>query len=201
MQEGGSYIKDTGDFLNKIKNINAIPENAILVTADVVGLYPSIPHQPGLEALRKALYKRKTHKVPMGKLVKMTEFVVKNNYFQFSDEVYQQISGTAIGTKFAPPYACIFMDQVESKFLQTQKFQPLVWFRYIDDIFFIWTHGDNSLKNFMMEFNNFNPNINFICEFSEASISFLDLNVKLSNGKLQTSLYVKGTDRHQYLHF
>ena len=42
MQEGDSYIKDTGDFLNKIKNINAIPENAILVTADVVGLYPSM---------------------------------------------------------------------------------------------------------------------------------------------------------------
>ena len=51
----------------------------------------------------------------------------------------------------------------------------------------------------MMEFNNFNPNIKFIYEFSEASISFLDLNVKLSNGKLQTSMYVKPTDRHQYL--
>ena len=45
------------------------------------------------------------------------------------------------------------MDQVESKFLQTQKFQPLVWFRYID-IFFIWTHDENSLKNFKMKFNN-----------------------------------------------
>ena len=131
----------------------------------------------------------------------MAEFVLKNNYFQFSDKVYQQISGTAIGTKFAPPYACIFMDQVESKFLQTQKFQPLVWFRYIDDIFFIWAHGENSLKNFMMEFNNFNPNIKFTYEFSETSINFLDLNVKLSDGKLQTSLYVKPTDRHQYLHF
>ena len=43
MQEGESYIKDTVDFLNKIKNINAIPENPILVTADVVGLYPSLP--------------------------------------------------------------------------------------------------------------------------------------------------------------
>ena len=52
----------------------------------------------------------------------------------------------------------------------------------------------------MMEFNNFNPNIKFTCEFSEASINFLDLNVKLSEGKLQTSLYVKPTDRHQYLH-
>ena len=98
------------------------------------------------------------------------------------------------------------MDQVEIKFLQTQKsqtskFQPLVWFRYIDDIFFIWIHGENSLKNFMMEFDNFNPNIKFTYEFSEASISFLDPHVILSDGKLQTSLYVKPTDRHQYLHF
>ena len=52
----------------------------------------------------------------------MAEFVLKNNYFQFSDKVYQQISKTAIGTKFAPSYACIFMDQLKSKFLQTQKF-------------------------------------------------------------------------------
>ena len=148
MQESESYIKDTADFLNKIKIINAIPENAILVTSDVVVLYPGIPHQAGLEALREALDKRKTHKVSTGKLVKMAEFVLKNNYFQFSDKVYQQISGTAIGTKFASPYACTFMDQVESKFLQTQKFQPLVWFRYIDDIFLIWTHDENSLKNF-----------------------------------------------------
>ena len=93
------------------------------------------------------------------------------------------------------------MDQVESKFLQTQKFQPLVWFRYIGNIFFIWTHGENSLKNFLMEFNNFNPNIKFTYEFSEASINFQYLNVKLSNGKLQTSLNLKPTDRLQYLHF
>ena len=98
-----------------------------------------MPHQVGLEALREASDKRKTHKVPTGKLVKMAEFVLfvlKNNYFQFSDKVYQHISGTAIGTKFASSCACIFMDQVKSKFFQTREFQPLVWFRYIDDIFF-----------------------------------------------------------------
>ena len=53
----------------------------------------------------------------------------------------------------------------------------------------------------MMEFNNFNPNIEFSYEFSEASVNFLDLNVKLSNGKLQISLYVKPADRSQYFHF
>ena len=76
-----------------------------------------------------------------------------------------------------------------------------MWFRYIDDIFFLLAHGENSLKNFMMEFDNFNPNINFTYEFGKENINFLHLNVKLSNGKLQTSLYVKLTDHHKYLHF
>ena len=53
----------------------------------------------------------------------------------------------------------------------------------------------------MMEFDNCNPNIKFTYEFSEASINFLDLHVRLSNGKLHTFLYVKPADCHQYLHF
>ena len=67
----------------------------------------------------------------------MKEFVFKNNYSEFNGEVKKQISENAIGTKFAPPYLCIFMDQVETEFPETQKHKPLVWFRYIADFFFI----------------------------------------------------------------
>ena len=74
-------------------------------------------------------------------LVKMAKFVLKTNYFEFNGKVKQQISGTVIGTKFVPLYACIFMDEVETSFLETQEMKPLVWLRYIDDVFFIWTHG------------------------------------------------------------
>ena len=55
MQDSCSYIKDFGDFLKKKLNIGKIPEGAILVTADFVGLYPSISHEASLEALRKRL--------------------------------------------------------------------------------------------------------------------------------------------------
>ena len=48
MQSSWSYIENSGDFLRKIKQIVNLPENSILVTADVVGLYPSIPHGLGL---------------------------------------------------------------------------------------------------------------------------------------------------------
>ena len=51
------------------------------------------------------------------------------------------------------------MDEIETKFLQTQEFQPLVWFTYIDNVFFIWTHGPDKLISFMTDFNNYHPNI------------------------------------------
>ena len=140
-----SYIKDSGDFTKKIKRISNIPDDAILVMADVVGLYPSILHELGLKALEafeEALEKRDPIQISTFDLVKMATFVRQNNYFEFNGKTKQQISGTAIYTKFTPPYACIFMDQVESEFLKGQTHQLLVCSRYIGDIFFIldsWT--------------------------------------------------------------
>ena len=126
--------------MEKRKTLGCIPDNAILVTAGVVGLYPSIPHQAGLIALKEALDKKK---IPTDDLIRMAEFVLSNS------DAFQQISGTAIGTKFAPPYACIYMDQVEQKFLAMQINQHLIWLRYIDDLFFIWTHGEKELEKFV----------------------------------------------------
>ena len=146
MQKSWSYIKDSGDFMEKIKRIGNIPEDTILVTADFVGSYPSISHELGLKALEAALEKRDSIQISTSEHVKMTKFVLQNNYFEFNGETKQLISGTAVGTKFVPPYARIFMDQVETEFLKTQIHQPLVWFRYVDDIFFIWTHGQKKIK-------------------------------------------------------
>ena len=103
MKEGKSYIKDTADFIDKIKDLGEIPEGAILVTADVVGLYPSIPHTEGQEFLRKQYDKFLQKKVPAEDVIKMADLVLKNNFFEFNSKFFQQISGIAIGTKFAPP--------------------------------------------------------------------------------------------------
>ena len=57
----------------------------------------------------------------------MAVFVLKSNNFEFGNNTkQQQISRTAIGTKFAPPYACIFMNNLETKLLEGQQLQPLV---------------------------------------------------------------------------
>ena len=81
----------------------------------------------------------------------MAEFVLKNNYFEFDSNVKHQISGTAIGTKFAPPYACIYMDYMENQFLKNEQIQPWIWFRCIDDIF---SFGQPVKKNLMIFWND-----------------------------------------------
>ena len=93
------------------------------------------------------------------------------------------------------------MDELERAFLQTQDHQPFLWLRYIDDIFFIWTHGEKRLQIFLEKLSKFHPNIQFTRESSKENISFLDLNVKLSEGQLEMDLYIKPTDMHQYLHY
>ena len=55
MKQGESYIRDTGDFLAKLKAAGEVPKGAILVTADVAGLYPSIPYSEGLVILKNSM--------------------------------------------------------------------------------------------------------------------------------------------------
>ena len=94
----------------------------MLVTADVVDLYPIIPHNVGLRAQKEALDKRQ--RILTEDLVQMAVFSLKNVFFEFNNVIKQQISETAIGTKCAPTYACIFMDKVGTKFLETQRNKP-----------------------------------------------------------------------------
>ena len=60
------------------------------------------------------LYDRVNEKIDTEELVIMAEFVLKSDYFEFNSKVKQQLSGTAIGAKFVPPYAYVFINQVET---------------------------------------------------------------------------------------
>ena len=80
MQNGLSYISDSQQFLEEIKTTGSV----ILVTAHVVGFYPYISHQAGLKALKEALEKRDIKNIPTEDLVKMAEFVLNNNIFEFN---------------------------------------------------------------------------------------------------------------------
>ena len=71
-------------------------------------------------------------------LLELTEIVLKN-IFQLSSTL-KELRSTAIGIKFAPPYAIIFVADLEERVLKNIELKPRIWWRYIDDIFLIWEH-------------------------------------------------------------
>ena len=73
MQSGWSYIQDSGDFIDQIKRI--VCEGSFLVTADVVGLHPSIPHNEELLALKNKLEEQVSSKIPTSDLAKQNLFL------------------------------------------------------------------------------------------------------------------------------
>ena len=54
----------------------------------MVGLYPSIPREAGLQVLEEALEKRNHKQIPTDRLLKMAQFVPKNNFFEFNNDVF-----------------------------------------------------------------------------------------------------------------
>ncbi|XP_074853017.1 uncharacterized protein LOC142014404 [Carettochelys insculpta] len=189
-----TYLRDTTDFLRKLQYIDDLPENTILATMDVEDLYTNIPHKDGINAVRNSIPDDAIAHL----MAELCNFILTHNYFRFGDDIYLQISDTAMGTRMAPQYANIFMADLEQRFLSSRPLTPCLHLRYIDDIFIIWTHGKETLEEFHRDFNNFHPNINL--EQSTQEIHFLDTTVLIHDGHINTTQYCKPTDRYAYLH-
>ena len=93
------------------------------------------------------------------------------------------------------------MDYIEREFLKSEQIQPWIWFRYTDDIFFIWTASEKELDEFLKCLNSFHPNLRFTYERYRESLNFFNVIVKIQQREFVTDLYCKSTDGHQYLHF
>ena len=85
-------------------------------------------------------------------------------------------------------------------FPKIQGPKPLFLQQYIDDLFFIWPHDSISLLTFKELLNQAHNSIHFELNFSSSEIPFLDTLVYKEDGRLQTRLYKKPTDRQQFLH-
>jgi hypothetical protein len=196
-----SYVKDTTHFLQKLQEVGELPRGSMLVTMDVVALYPNIPHQGALDAVKNMLHKHRPGPVRPSNdtLVKLLSMVLTKNNFTFNGKHFLQLIGTSIGTKAAPGVANHYLDWFERMFVYPYKLQPFIYVRYIDDCFLIWHHSLQELHKFVEHLNAKVPTIKFTVEISEMEVPFLDVKVKKINDKIVTDLYTKPTDSHDYL--
>ena len=196
-----SYLRDSTHLINLLKALT-LPKNAILASLDVTSLYTNIPNQEGINATASYLFRYRDPLVnPTNySLCKLLELVLTTNNFKFDSKDCLQVGGTAMGTKLAPSFANLFMGYFEDKFVYSYHLKPFIWKRFIDDIFFVWTYGQNELDNFVDYLNNCHDTIKFTLETSLLNINFLDITIPHeSDSTVSTNLYCKPTDSHNYL--
>ena len=190
------------DFINKLQNIKYVPHNAILATLDVKSLYSNIKHNEDLLALEQCLDNR-THKEPSSKVITtLMHHILTLQNFNFNGRNFLQIKGCAMGTIAAPSYAAIYMGKFETQFIYPEiNSDCLFYARYIDYIFLIYTGGDTKLKQLLKDLNTKHDLMKFDYETSTKSIEFLDTLIYVDEERhLQSTLYTKPTDTHNYLH-
>ena len=120
------------------------------------------------------------------------------NNFEFENNHYLELQGTAMGTKMPPAYANLFMGDLEQKILAQSPLRPLVWWRYIDDILMIWPHGEEKLNEFVNLLYSSHEAISSPMKFHSLKSTFL-MSLLLHNNSIATDFHVKSTDTHQYL--
>ena len=191
-----SYIKDRNDFIKKVQ------KDAILVFLDVKAQYTSIPNSEGIAAVKRAYDKYQQKTVATKVLTTFLALILTLNNFIFNSKLYLQIKGCAMGTICVPAYANIFMAYFEEKFIHPlTDAKTLLYLRFIDDIFMIWTKSEKDLIEFLNELNTKHTSIKFEFKYLRQQIEFLGTLVYIdNNNKLQTTLYKKPTDRQNYLH-
>ena len=108
-----------------------------------------------------------------------------------------------MGTKLAPSYANIYMGYLEKKLLANAPHKPDLYLRFTDDIFCIFTTGEQSVEEFVEYMNNAHNSIKFTAEMSKDSLPFLDTRVTVdhTNNSVYTELYTKDTDTQNYLSY
>ena len=186
-------VKDSFEFKEFILGQQVSSENECMISFDVTSLFPNIPLNETIELCEQLWTETET--MTKEALVELLRFSTKDLSFLFNDKWYKQKDGVAMGSPLAPTLASIFMQSFENIIDQFTGSKPLVYKRYVDDIFLIFEKEDQ-VKPFLDYMNGIHPNIKFTMEFEQQNkISFLDVLIKrVNHERYQTEVFRKKTD-------
>ena len=133
-------------------------------------------------------------------IVSLLEFCLRSTYFTFKGRFNEQQDGAAMGSSISPNVANLYMEDLETKAIQSAQNPPSFWRRFVDDTLTIMK--SSQIDNFLQHLNSLDQNIQFTKEEarSDGSMPFLDVLITpREDGSLETTVYMKPTHTDLYL--
>jgi hypothetical protein len=204
-----AYLKDSWQLLGDLSKLDKLPPNARLFSVDAVSMYVNIDTNHAVTTLRAWFDLQKTKGKlpkdnPIDLVVQGTRLVMTNNVFDFDDESFQQVNGTAMGTSMACMYATIYYSyQEETAILpKKDKLGLLFYKRFIDDGFIIQLMTPGAHARLVNIFNSFREKgkwLEWTTTKPLTTADFLDLGLYIKDGFIHSRTYEKAMNLHLYI--
>jgi reverse transcriptase-like protein len=195
-----TYVKNSRDFLTKLRNLKLDKNKHYwLVSGDIDSMYPNIDLNIAFNVISK-LYSHSNIKKALSQsdFNKLLWALLNQNLIAFNGKFFVQISGLPMGSSAAPPVAILVVNGMEVQNLDPTF--PVIWTRYIDDIFLIFD-DKTKMDAFLQNYNNMHPSIKVNWKIGK-SVEYLDIGIQLdSNNNIITYPFQKPMSIFQYIPF
>ncbi|CAF4858579.1 unnamed protein product [Rotaria socialis] len=178
-------------------------KETLLCTIDVVDLYTMIPQTEGVLAIKKMLDYLELKQIgglKIETIIRLSRFVMTNNYFLYEGQYYHQIRGGAMGSPLTLTIANCYMFFFERNIVKQITNAGGLYLRYIDDMFIIINWPERHLNKQIDQWNTLDSNIQLKAQAGQ-SINFLDIYIENINADLFTKVYHKPSHEPYYLPF
>jgi len=152
------HVKNSFQFVQILESLRVRPED-LIVSFDVVSLFINVPIVDSLELLGHHFED----------VLALFKHVL--TYFCFDGQFYEQTDGEAMGSPLSPVITNFFMEDFKKKAIEQATHKPVCWFRYVDDTFVIWPHGQEKLEHFLIHLNGLHNKIQFTMEKKKKTTS------------------------------
>ena len=137
-------------------------------------MYTNTGIDAGINSSKRAFDMYPDSDRPDKNIIDFLELSLKGNDFEFNGEMYQQVCGCAMGTRFNPNVSSIYVAGWEEAALSKSSKYPVAYIRYLDDIIIIWRHSKEEFWNIFEILNQQDDNITLKATISDKSRGYLD---------------------------
>lgn len=195
-------LKDTFHLIEQLNNLQ-LPEDYILVSFDVINMFPSIPFQLiQYDINLNWKYIKKHTEVDKTTFLSLLKFIYDNNYFVYDNTYYKQLHGASMGSKLTPIQACRIIYNLFVTVTESLNFTLFFIKLFVDDS--IAAVHKNKVQELLTALNNYNKDIQFTVEKEDKNkqINFLDTTItRDDNNKIKFKWFIKPTASQRYINY
>jgi len=184
----------------KIMQIN---EQMKIITLDIKDLYVNLPIEGIIQTTKFRLNKNINDNELIKQTLCMLEIIMKQNYFQYNERLFQPEKGIAMSSPISSITAEVYLQYIGETYVkQWLDSKEITYYkRYVDDILIIYDQNKTSEQTILHQINTIDKNLQFKMFTEENNtINYLDISIH-SNNNMHLNIYRKPTSTDTTIQF